>query len=322
MGVRPSFACLALTAMSWAAALTLVDALAHAQQPETLSLLGKPLIAPPISADRRRALEADLAAARAAYDKNPEDVDAAIWLGRRTAYLGRFGDAIEIYTRAIEQHSEEPRLYRHRGHRYITLRKFDLAIRDLRKAADLVEGKPDQVEPDGQPDAHNVPTSTLNSNIYYHLGLAHYLKGEFADATNAYRKCLEFSTTPDMLVATTAWLYMSLQRVGLKEDAQRALNPITADADVIENEAYLRLLLFHKGLASQDSLKSTTAADAVTIGYALANDSIAAGRIEDGVKQMKSLMAKHADQWPAFGYIAAEADVSRLDKPKKKKTTR
>lgn len=291
---------------------------AGAQLPETLSLLGKPLVSPAIPPDRRRTLEADLASARAAFDKNPQDVDAAIWLGRRTAYLGRFGEAIEIYTRAIELHPDDPRLYRHRGHRYITLRKFDLAIRDFRRAADLVEGKPDQMEPDGQPNARNLPTSTLNSNIYYHLGLAHYLKGEFADARSAFQECLDFSKNPDMLVATTSWLYMTLQRLGLKEDAQRVLDPIAPDMDVIENEAYYRLLMAHKGRASQESLKSNTkGVDAVTIGYALGNTSIAAGRVEEGVKHLKSLLEKHANQWPAFGYIAAEADVARLDKPKK-----
>jgi len=306
-------ACIALTALSW------IPANAQ-QQPETLSLFGKPLVNPPIAADRRRSLEADLAAARAAYDAHPEDADAAIWLGRRTAYLGRFGEAIEIYTRAIELHPDEPRLYRHRGHRYITLRKFDLAIRDLRKAADLIEGKPDQAEPDGQPNARNVPTSTLDSNIYYHLGLAYYLKGEFADAANAYRKCLEFSTSPDMLVAATTWLYMALQRLGLKDDAERALNPIRPDMDVIENQAYYRLLMSYKGLASPATSTSATGVDAVTVGYARANASITGGRIEEGVKQLKSLMDKHADQWPAFGFIAAEADVVRLDKPKKKQS--
>ncbi|HEY7055981.1 MAG TPA: hypothetical protein VH458_05620, partial [Vicinamibacterales bacterium] len=142
-----------------------------AQQPETMSLLDKPLLPPRIADDTRSKLEADLAAARTAYKRNPEDVDNAIWLGRRAAYLSHFGEAIEIYTRAIETHPDEPRLYRHRGHRFITIRKFDLAIRDLRKAADLVEGTPDQVEPDGQPNERNVPTSTLQTNIYYHLGL-------------------------------------------------------------------------------------------------------------------------------------------------------
>jgi tetratricopeptide (TPR) repeat protein len=311
MVVRRLLACLALIAVSWMPA--------GAQLPETLSLLGKPLVAPSIPADRRRTLEADLEAARAAYDAKPDDVDAVIWLGRRTAYLGRFGEAIEIYTRAIERHPDDPRLYRHRGHRYITLRKFDLAIRDFTRAADLIEGRPDEIEPDGQPNARNLPTSTLNSNIYYHLGLAHYFKGEFAPAHNAYRKCLEFAKNPDMLVATTAWLYMTYLRLGLKADAQRALEPITPDMQVIENQAYYRLLMFYQGRASQQSLTSGTKdTDAVTIGYALGNRSIADGHVEEGVKHLKALLEKHANQWPAFGYIAAEADVARLDKPKKR----
>ena len=307
---RPSIALLALVVATSAS-------ISPAQLPETLSLLGKPLVPPPLPAERRRALEADLAAARAAYENDPNSADAAIGLGRRTAYLGRFGEAIEIYTRAIEGHPDDPRLYRHRGHRYITLRKFDLAIKDFRKAVDLIAGKPDEVEPDGQPNAKNIPSSTLHSNIYYHLGLAHYLKADFAAARDAYRLCLAVSKNADMLAATTHWLYMTLQRMGLKDDAQKALEPITPDLDVIENQAYYRLLLFYKGSGSQQSLKSEAAVDAVTIGYALANRTLSDGRTADAVKQMKSLLDKYADQWPAFGYIAAEADVARLDKPRR-----
>ena len=122
-------------------------------------------------------LESYLAKAKADYDRDPSSADNAIWLGRRLAYLGRFSEAIDTFTQGILKHPGDARLYRHRGHRYITLRKFDLAIRDLKRAADLIEG-PDQIEPDGQPNARNIPTSTLDSNIYYHLGLAHYLKGE------------------------------------------------------------------------------------------------------------------------------------------------
>src|SRR5690349_11667521 len=60
------------------------------QQPETLSLLGKPLAPPSIPDDTRRKLESDLATVRATYNKDPNNVDAIIWLGRRTAYLSRF----------------------------------------------------------------------------------------------------------------------------------------------------------------------------------------------------------------------------------------
>jgi tetratricopeptide (TPR) repeat protein len=290
----------------------------RAQQPETLSLLGRPLIAPRLSDDTRRKLEAELEAARQAYDKNPGDPDAVIWLGRRTAYLGRFGEAIEVYTRGIEAHLDEPRLYRHRGHRYITIRKFDLAIRDLQKAAELVEGKPDQIEPDGQPNDRNVPTSTLQTNIYYHLGLAQYLKGEFANARDAFRRCLELSKNPDMLVATSNWLYMALQRLGRKDEAQEVLRPVSAGLDVIENQAYHRLLLFYKGEVSRTTL-TAKGSEGVTLAYGLANDDYYSGLQDRAKVEFKEIVDKHGNEWPAFGYIAAEAELARIKNTERKK---
>jgi tetratricopeptide (TPR) repeat protein len=122
------------------------------QTQEATSLFGKPLISTPPTGETKVRLEADLVKAQAEYDRNPSSADAAIWLGRRLAYLGRFNDAIAAYTRGIQQHPDEARLYRHRGHRYITIRKFDLATADLRRASQLVAGKPDEVEPDGAPN--------------------------------------------------------------------------------------------------------------------------------------------------------------------------
>jgi tetratricopeptide (TPR) repeat protein len=300
-----------------AVAVLIAAGAAAAQQPETLSLLGKPLVAPSIPDDRRRTLEADLAAARAAYEQKRDDPDAIIWLGRRTAYLGRFGEAIEIYTRGIEAHSEEPRLYRHRGHRYITIRKFDLAIKDFRKAVELVEGKPDQIEPDGQPNERGVPTSTLQSNIYYHLGLAHYLKGEFAPALDAYRKALALSKSPDMIVATTNWLYMTLERLGRHDEAREVLAPITPDMDIIENKAYLQLLLFYKG--QQPEPQGGKGTEGVKLAYGVANHEYYTGRVDKAKEGFKRIVDKQTDQWPSFGYIAAESEMARLAKASKKK---
>ena len=113
------------------------------------------------------------------YESNPEDVEAIIWYGRRTAYLGRYDDAISIYSEGMEKFSDEPRLYRHRGHRYISIRKFDEAITDFEKAAELIEGTENEIEPDGMPNAQNIPVSTLHGNIWYHLGLAYYLKHDY-----------------------------------------------------------------------------------------------------------------------------------------------
>ena len=107
---------------------------------EATSLLGKPLISPPAPDSVRARLEADLTAARAALERAPDDPDARIWVGRRLAYLGRYRDAIAVFTEGIERFPKDARFLRHRGHRYITVREFDKAIADLERADGLVAG--------------------------------------------------------------------------------------------------------------------------------------------------------------------------------------
>jgi len=287
-----------------------------ARKPEATSLLGKPLYAPGQAAETRARLEQNLADAQAELEKSPDSVDAAIWVGRRTGYLGRYRDAIGVFSAALEKHPSDARLYRHRGHRYISVREFDSAIEDLSKAASLVADRPDEVEPDGQPNAKNIPTSTLKTNIYYHLGLAHYLKGEFGRAADAYRRCMEHSKNPDMQVATAHWQYMTLRRLGRDSEAAKVLAPITADMPVIENGSYHKLLLMYKGATGPDALlaaSKTEALDAVTIGYGVANWHFYNRRKDIARQVLTAIVEQHAStQWPAFGYIAAEADLARM----------
>ena len=279
---------------------------------EATSLLGQPLSRPTLPEDTRRKYEEALAEARQRSYADPGDADAAIWLGRRTAYLGRYRDAIDIYTRGIQRHSRDARFYRHRGHRYITVRELDRAIADLARAASLTAGDPDEIEPDGLPNARNTPTSTLQSNIWYHLGLAHYLKGDFERALQAYRSCLEVSKNPDMLVATSHWLYMTLRRLGRDAEAAKVLEPIRADLDVIENGAYHRLLLMYKGALPVDSLLSTSssaALDDVTTAYGVGNWYLYNGDTARALGIFERIVA--TGNWAAFGAIAAEAEIAR-----------
>ena len=124
--------------------------------------------------------------AEAVHLEKPNAADSIIWLGRRMAYLGRYKDAVRVFSSGSVLFRNDARFFRHRGHRYLTLRCFDDAIRDFERAAELIKGKPDEVEPDGLPNAKNIPTSTLQSNIWYHLGLAYYLKGDFVKALNTF----------------------------------------------------------------------------------------------------------------------------------------
>jgi tetratricopeptide (TPR) repeat protein len=293
-----------------AAALTAQAAAA----PEATSLLGKPLVAPPRTGEAGKALLDSLARAEAAYRENPNDADAIIWLGRRTAYLGRYREAIRIFSEGIDRHPQDARMYRHRGHRYITVRELDRATADLEKAAALVRGRADEVEPDGQPNTRNVPTSTLQSNVFYHLALARYLQGDFARALEAWRQCLAVSKNPDMLVATSHWLYMTLRRLQREEEARAVLAPIAEGLDVIENGSYYELLRMYKRGNGADALLAAAAQDgldAVTIGYGVANWHFYNGRRERAQELFRKIVAGHAREWPAFGYLAAEAELAR-----------
>lgn len=279
------------------------------------SLLGRPLTPTPLPAATREAYETRLAEARRAWEHTPDDADSIIWLGRRTAYLGRLREAISIYEEGIRRHPDDPRLYRHRGHRYLTVRELDHAILDLEKARTLVAGRPDQVEPDGIPNARGIPTSTLQSNIRYHLGLARYLKGDFSAAARIFGEdvaAARAAGNADMLVASTHWLYMALRRAGRTSEARAALAPIRADLPVIENGAYQRLALMYKGEIPPDSLTPAafSSVEDVTLGYGVANWHYYSGKRERGVALFCAIL--ESPQWGAFGYLAAEAEVARI----------
>jgi dipeptidyl aminopeptidase/acylaminoacyl peptidase/tetratricopeptide (TPR) repeat protein len=284
---------------------------------EAISLFGDSLVSPAPSAAARASLNRNLAAAQAAYDKTPDNADSLIWLGRRVAYLGRFNDAIRIYSEGIEKHPNDARMFRHRGHRHISVRKFDDAIADFERAVALIRGKADEVEPDGQPNARNIPTSTLQSNIWYHLGLAYYLKGDFENALRAYREDMKVAKNPDMLVAVSHWLYMTLRRLNRPDEAAQVLTAISRDMDIIENQSYHRLLLLYKGEVQPDELlkrDGATDLELVSMGYGVANWHLYNGRRAEAEAVLRRVLGVK-NQWAAFGFIAAEAEWKRLGAP-------
>jgi tetratricopeptide (TPR) repeat protein len=280
--------------------------------PQATSFLGEKLYAPPLEQDVRREREAELAEALASWRATPESEAAIIWLGRRYAYLGAYDKAIDTFTDGLDVHPESYRLLRHRGHRFITTRRLDDAVADLERAASLAAGVPDTVEPDGLPNARNLPRSTTHTNIFYHLALARYLQGRYAQAANAWQRCVELSSNDDMDVAARYWLFIARTRQGDADKARAALDPISEDMDVIENGTYHRLLLLFKGALAtnevfkpdgDEAIQSATAAYGIAIWHELQGDDEARDAVIDAILAGKA--------WSAFGFIAAEADRAR-----------
>jgi tetratricopeptide (TPR) repeat protein len=289
---------------------------------EAMSARGEMLHAPTLTDEQRQQREADLAAAQAAWQAEASE-DNIIWLGRRYAYLGQYRQAIAVFSQGLDIYPDSARLLRHRGHRYITTRQNDRALDDLRRAAELVADRPDEVEPDGprnQPNPRNDqraqagPRSTLNGNVFYHLGLAHYLQGRFALAAEAYDRCLDYCANDDMLVATLHWYYMTLRRLGRDAEAAALLEQISDNMDVLENHAYHKLLLMYRGTVTHAELLEGVQAgslDAATIGYGVGNWLYCEGRADEAVEAWRGVISVR-NNWPSFGWIASEADLARL----------
>ena len=271
-------------------------------------------VAPVLPPEVKAAYQKNLEQAEAVHLAKPNEADSIIWLGRRTAYLGSYKNAIRIFSSGAVLFKTDARFYRHRGHRYITIRCFDDAIRDLETAAKLVQGKPDEIEPDGIPNAKNIPTSTLQSNIWYHLGLAYYLKGEFAKALKAYEAAQRVSTNPDMRVATAHWHYMTLRRLGKKDEANKLVAAIPADLNLIENDDYYKLVKLYKGIASGDELlkefeSKPDSVSRASLGYGLGNRFFYHNMRKEAMDIFRKITA--GNQWASFGFIAAEVDIGR-----------
>lgn len=281
---------------------------------EAVSLQGESLTSPPLDADTKAAAESSLAEARAAWEANRGDAAALILFGRRSAAAGRYRDAAGIFELGAKLHPQDPRVFRHLGHRMITLRRFDAALAGMERAAALAPTIEDEPEPPVKPVPLGQPGPVLDTvklNIEYHLGLAHYLRGEFAPAADAFRQCLGYADNADTLSMATYWLANSLGRAGRMDAAKPFLDAVVVDAPVLEYHAYHQLCLVHKGELDGDATWAAMAPDSVdyaSFGYGLGNWHWLQGRKERALEIWKQ--CAQAKQWAAFGRIAAEVEVA------------
>jgi Tfp pilus assembly protein PilF len=279
---------------------------------EAISLLGDTLRAPALPDSMRSARQAQLLEAQMALEGREKDIDAWIWVGRRLGYLGRYREALAVFTEAIQRDPWDARLYRHRGHRYITIREFGLAVADLERAAELIQGREDEIEPDGLPNKHGIPTSTLHFNVWYHLGLAYYLQGDFENARRCYEQCLSVCRgSPDSMYATVHWLYMTLRRLGRMDEAEAVVAGVDGAMPVLENEEYKVLVQMYKLHGHVDSYygPDNGALNSATIGYGVGCWHLTAGHEQRALEVFGRVL--RVTDWVFFGHIAAEADVAR-----------
>jgi tetratricopeptide (TPR) repeat protein len=304
---------------SWVLGLCLAVGLSEAtaaDTPQATSLFGQPLYSPPPSPAAQTKYEA----AKKDYEANPGNADELIWYGRRAAYTGDFQEAIRIFSEGVKKFPTDARILRHRGHRYITTRQFDHAIADLEKAYALIANQKDEIEPDGAPNARNIPLTTLGSNIRYHLGLAYYLKHDWKKALRFYGEEVKLADNDDRRIAADYWYYQILRRMGDDKEAAAFLKTVPEKPQLIENETYWRALRLDKGEITEAAAMKDGANDpaGVAVAYGVANYHLINGDRAGAFERMNAI-ADATDGWAGFGYIAAESDLAFYKARKKKK---
>ena len=270
---------------------------------ETITVLGDTLHSPEIKDGKSFD---QFKSARTTYFDDQNNAEALIWYGRRTAYLGYFQEAIKLFTLGIKNHPNDARFYRHRGHRYISTRQYDKAISDFKKAVLLIDGKEDRSEPDGLPNPKNIPLSTLHGNIWYHLGLAYYLKNDMENALNSFNNRSVTHKYDDNIVSGGHWLYMINRRLGKIGEANTVVNKVHKDMDIIENMSYHQSCLFYKGELQESEMKM----DEVAL-YTLANWYVYEKNDTIKAKEYYQNLLEKGNPY-SFAYIAGESDWNRL----------
>lgn len=234
-----------------------------------------------------------LAAANRAVALAPNDGEAHLIRCRALAGVRRHEEAVMACTEALRLTPDSPEALRDRGHYYLNLGRIELGLADLQRAE---------------------RQSKSDRGIYYHLGLAHYLRGEFAAAAIAYEGCLKNSKDDDARIECQAWLYPSLRRAGREEDARQLLQSITLRSLAGHPGNYLdRLLLFRGARSEQDVARTMSVEGALsetTVGYTLGLWHLLEGRLEQARRYFQRVLdTGYTTSW---GYRAAANEMQWL----------
>ncbi len=264
------------------------------------TLTGQPLRVPGWSDATRKKLELDLEIAKAVFDVAPDREDSYIWLGRRYGYLGRYAEAIEIFTAGLEKFPASYKLHRFRGRHRARSRDFDGAIEDYQTGLEKMRGHADSFEPDGLPNSRGLTISTYRGNLHYYLGQTSFATGDYRrmirelDLSGQSPIALDIE---DHGVAVVFWKYLAHMKLGDTDAAEELLRSVPAELDLIENVSYHEAVKVLQGVKSQiDVERNGDSLSRFALGMKLqfAGDEREAARVLTGVVEDNAL-----GYWPA-----------------------
>ena len=231
-----------------------------------------------------------VARAERALATDPRNVQRFIELGVAQAGARQMREAVQTFTRALAIAPNDPMLYRWRGHRHLSVRELDRAMTDLTRGYAL---------------------DSTNYGVLYHLGVLRFVRGDFHAAADAFARAQPRAPDAGELAGSTDWLWMSLQRAGRPAEAAAMLarRPDSLPTTV----AYAKRLRLYRGEIGLDSVltaSDTGDVNLATLSFGLGNWYLVKGDTARARAQFER--AIRSGGWPAFGFIASEAELARL----------
>lgn len=231
-----------------------------------------------------------VARAESALALEPHRVARIIRLGLAQSAIRRYREAIATFTRGIALAPDSAILYRWRGHRYLSVRRLDSARADLE---------------------HGLALDSTLYGCWYHLGIVRYVSGDFAGAAEAFARARPLAPDSGERAGSIDWLWMSLSRAGRAAEA-RAL--VAGHLDSLPPQyVYTRRLALYRGAVAPEQILTAADTDDITVAtlaYGIGNWYLVRGDTTAARRWFERSVASGG--WPAFGFIAAEAELRRL----------
>ena len=257
------------------------------------SALAAPALAEGVVLQQRREQDKAVAAFDRAIAADPASADAYLLKCRSLAGLRRHEEAVAACTESLRLRPDQAEVLRDRGHYQLNLGHIEPGLADLQKAESL---------------------TSRDRGVYYHLGLAYYLNGDFTRAAKAYEACASNSADAAGKVECQAWLLPSLMRSGRKDEAKKLLAAVPAAPIGGHPGNYLDRLLLFKGEKTEAQVAATMAAEGqvseATVGYSIGIWHLLNGHEAKAREYFQRSVA--SNYTPAWGYRASEAELKRL----------
>lgn len=276
--------------LSLAALLSMVVAAGAQGLVETTSLLGQKLVA--------QGDDGTIAAAKAKVSGGSGGAAEYLALSKAEAGRRQYKEAVATDTEALAKFPGNADLLLERGHRELGLREFAMAQKDLQQA---------------------VAADTTLLDAHYHLGLAFYFQGQFAEAAVHFGHARDLAKTDDSLIDCSAWLYVSLRRAGKEKEAAEALARITPAVHNTEPHLafYLRLLRFYQGSMTEAQILPAKPAAGDTeaeLSYNTINYGVGNWHLYNGDKAAAAPYFRRVVQgeaWNSWGFVGSETELAR-----------